>query len=353
MAIGVGLIGFGLAGRCLHAPFLAPSGFDLKAVATSRQDEVEADFPQADVTRDPAEVIGRSDIDLVVIAAPNDVHFSLAERALEAGKHVVVDKPMAVTVLEADLVIDRAQRAGRVLSVYQNRRLDGDFLTVQDLVASGALGRLALFETAWDRFRPQPQTRWREEAARGGGLLIDLGPHLVDQVLQLFGWPDWVQGDVLRQREGTLVDDGFAVRLGFGRLRASCEASSFGAAARPRFRIFGEAGAFVKHGLDSQEAQLRVGLRPTDPGFGDEPEEARGETIMGAAPAPVPLPGRPGRWIEFWGGLAAAIRTGAAPPVDAAESRDALHILECARESSDTGRRVVPARPRSARYAGA
>src|SRR5215213_9452892 len=146
MSIGVGLIGFGLAGRYLHAPFLAPAGFALKAVATSRRDEVQADFPQADVLRDGSEVISRRDVDLVVIAAPNDVHFDLAERALEAGKHVVIDKPMAVTVLEADLLVDRAQRVGRVLSVYQNRRLDGDFLTVQDLVASGALGRLALFE---------------------------------------------------------------------------------------------------------------------------------------------------------------------------------------------------------------
>jgi scyllo-inositol 2-dehydrogenase (NADP+) len=352
MTIGVGLIGYGLAGRFLHAPFFAPAGLRLRAVATSRGDEVRADFPQAEVAAHADDVIGRGDVDLIVVAAPNDVHFDLAERALEAGKHVVVDKPMTVTVLEADLLIDRAVRQGRVLSVYQNRRWDGDFLTVQELAASGRLGRLALFEAVWDRFRPQVQGRWREEPAQGGGLLIDLGPHLVDQTLQLFGWPDWVDGDVLRQREGARVDDGFSIRLGYGRMRAVCEASSFGAAPRPRFRVFGEAGAFEKHGLDSQETELRAGRRPADPGFGDEPEGVRG-VLTGTTPTGIPVPGRPGRWLGFWTELAAAIRAGGAPPVDPAESRDALHILECARESSDSGRRMAPAAPRSARYAGA
>jgi scyllo-inositol 2-dehydrogenase (NADP+) len=353
VAIGVGLIGYGLAGRFLHAPFLAPAGFSLSAVATSRAAEVEADYPQATVVADPQAIFDRPDVEVVIVAAPNDVHFSLAERALEAGKHVVVDKPMAATVLEADLLLDRARQSGRALTVYQNRRWDGDFLTVRDLLASDRLGGAVLLESAFDRYRPDVQTRWREEPARGGGLLLDLGPHLVDQALQLFGWPDWVQGDVMRQRIGARVDDGFAIRLAFGRLRVVLEASSLAAAARPRFRVFGEKASFVKHGLDSQEAQLRSGRLPTDPGFGGEPEGARGEITTGSMPTGVPTPGRAGHWMAFWTGLERALRGASAPPVDPVEARDALHVIECARESSDVGRRLTPARPRSARYAGA
>ncbi len=351
MSIGVGLIGYGLAGRYLHAPFLAGAGFDLKAVATSRFAEVSQDFPAAAVVSSASEVIGRPDVDLVVIAAPNDVHAPLATQALKAGKHVVVDKPMTITVAEADALIDTAEQAGRILSVYQNRRWDGDFLTVEKLLRDGTLGTLALYETRWDRFRPQVQTRWRETEQHGGGILIDLGPHLVDQTLRLFGWPEWVQADVLMQRSGAEVEDGFSIRLGYGRMRAVLEVSSLSAAARSRFHVHGDRGAFVKDGLDSQEAELRAGRRPHDAGFGNEPEDMRGWLKTGEGSAREPVSGLPGRWMTFWETLAAAINSGAPSPVEAAESRDAMAILETARESASKGRRLVPPAPRSARYA--
>ena len=353
MTIGVGLIGYGLAGRVLHAPFLAPAGFTLKAVATRRAEEVRADHPHAAALAEPDAVFERRDVDLVVVAAPNDVHCALAERALEAGKHVVVDKPMTMTVLEADLLIDRARQAGRLLTVVQNRRWDGDFLTARALLAAHRLGEPALFASAWDRYRPAVQERWREETAHGGGLLLDIGPHLADQALQLLGWPDWVQGDVFRQRAGARVDDGFSIRLAFGGVRAVLESSSLAAAPRPRLRIFGTEGSYVKHGFDSQESQLRAGHRPTEQGFGSEPESLRGVLTAGAAVTGVPVRGRSGEWMTFWTLLARALRDGSAPPVVAAEARDALHVLECARQSSAVGRRIVPERPRSARYAGA
>lgn len=351
MGIGVGLVGYGLAGRFLHAPFFRAAGFDLKAVASSRAAEVHQDFPGAAVVASPTEAIERADVDLVVIAAPNDVHAALAHQALEAGKHVVVDKPMTLTVKEADALIDVALKARRILTVYQNRRWDGDFLTVEKLVASKELGSLALYEARWDRFRPEVQQRWREMGQHGGGILIDLGPHLMDQTLRLFGWPEWVQADVLMQRNAATVEDGFSIRLGYATMRAVLEVSSLSAASRPRFHLHGSKGAFVKHGLDSQEAALRAGRPPLDPGFGSEPEEARGVLVKGEGAAPQPMTGLPGRWLTFWEQLAAAITKGASPPVDAAEARDAMAILETARESALKGQRLVPPAPRASRYA--
>src|SRR5690606_18636228 len=199
--LNVALVGYGYAGRVFHAPLVAHTpGLHLRTVVSREAARVHADFPQAEVVADPAAAFAQPDIDLVVIAAPNAVHAPLAVAALQAGRHVLVDKPFATTLEEARQVASAAQDAGRIASVFQNRRWDADFLALRGLVESGALGEVVELHSHFDRFRPQVPDRWRERAGPGAGLWFDFGPHLVDQVLQLFGPPLSVQADIAAQR---------------------------------------------------------------------------------------------------------------------------------------------------------
>ena len=226
--IRAGLIGHGLGGRAFHEPLIrAAPRLELAAIATRQS------------TPDPANLIADSAIGLIVVSTPNASHYPLAKAALEAGKHVVVDKPFTVTLAEADELIALARAKQLVLSVFHNRRWDGDFLTVQKLLASGRLGELMRYEAHWDRFRPAIRPGWKEEEGPGTGVLGDLGPHLIDQALLLFGTPDRVEGDLERQRTETKVDDYFALTLHYGRSRVILTSSLLAAAPRPRFALHG------------------------------------------------------------------------------------------------------------------
>jgi scyllo-inositol 2-dehydrogenase (NADP+) len=329
--IRAGVIGRGIAGSLFHAPFIrAVEGMELVAVAG----------------RDGAgALIADRSIDLVVIATPNITHFPLAEAALEAGKHVVVDKPFALSLAEADALIALAAAKRLALSVFHNRRWDGDFLTVQELIGSGRLGEVLLFEAYWDRFRPVIKQGWREEPGPGAGLLWDLGPHLIDQALLLFGLPEAVSADVAVQREGARADDYFLLTLHYGRMRALLGASSMAADPRKRFGISGTEGGHSKRGLDTQEAALRAGLGPESEGFGAEDVQSRG-TIVTASGERLPLPGHSGRWLTFYERMRDAIRGLSPVPVDPADARAGLLILETARQSSpsQTGRGTARSR---------
>jgi scyllo-inositol 2-dehydrogenase (NADP+) len=328
--IRVGLIGYGLAGKAFHEPLIhACPRLELSAVLTSRG------HPQRAASLD--DLLERSD--LVVVASPNETHFPLASAALQRGCHVVVDKPFAVTLAEADELIALAERQKRVISVFHNRRWDGDFLTVQQILPS--LGEILLFEANWDRFRPAIKPGWREEPAPGAGLFNDLGPHLLDQALRLFGMPEAVEADVTAQRQGAMVDDYFDVRLHYGRLRACLRSSSVVAAARPRFAVHGTLGSFVKHGLDPQEAQLKRGLRPRDSGFG---EDSRHGTLVLADDSEQSVPTVRGDYPAFYEGIAAAILDGAPVPVRGEQARDGLLLIDLARRAAQLGQRLpVPA----------
>lgn len=316
MTIRVALLGRGMAGTLFHAPLIrAVPELELVAIAGSA---------------DAAAAIAAPATDLVVVATPNASHFPLAAAALEAGKHVVVDKPFALTLAEADSLIALAAAKRRMLTIFHNRRWDGDFLTVRALVESGRLGDILLFEAHWDRFRLAPRPGWREEPGEGSGLLWDLGPHLVDQALLLFGPPDGVAGDVAIQREAARADDYFQLSLRYGAMRASLSASSLVAAPRPRFAVHGTGGSFVKHGLDPQEAALRRGESPRAPDFGRE-EAGRHGLLTGADGIVEPVPTLPGRYLHFYEAVAAAVGEGAPPPVDPADARDGLFILASAR----------------------
>lgn len=328
------LIGYGLAGRVFHAPFIqATEALNLVAISTTRA------VPPGIRTARVEELLADPDIALVVIASPNDSHFPLAKAALAAGKHVVVDKPMCVTSAQGDELIATARRAGRLLSVFHNRRWDCDFLTVRKLLAAGTLGRIALAQLHWDRFRPQVADRWRDRPVAGAGLLFDLGPHLVDQALLLFGRPESISADLAAQRDGAAVDDYFDLTLHYADKAVRLAAASLIAERRPRFALYGTQGSFVKPGLDPQEDQLVSGATPLDPGFGSEDPALHG-TLTLADGTGRSLPGERGEWLAYYRALADAIESGGAAPVDAADAVAGLKIIELARHSAADGRRL-------------
>lgn len=236
----VGLIGYGLAGSVFHAPLIQhTAGLALHSIASSQRDRLLRSFTDVRICDHPAELFADPALDAVVIATPNAEHAPLAIAALQAGKHVLVDKPFALDLAQADAVVRAAQIAERVVTVFQNRRFDADFLTLQQLLADGVLGEVAECHSHFDRYRPQVRDRWRESDAPGAGLWMDLGPHLLDQMLQLFGWPQAISADLMAQRDGARSDDYFHAVLHYPRHRAIVHAGSLVAAARPRFAVHG------------------------------------------------------------------------------------------------------------------
>src|SRR5437763_2993636 len=274
--IEVGLIGFGLAGRAFHAPVIrAVPGLHLAAILQRTGTEAAEEYPDVRIVRSLDELLSISEIRLIVIATPNETHYSFARQCLEAGRDVVVDKPFTTTLEEAVSLVQFAKDANRLLTVYQNRRYDGDFQAVRQLLEVGTLGRIVRFETSYDRFRPQLKPgAWREAARPGSGILFDIAPHLIDHALVLFGLPEAVTADVRIERENAAADDAFDITLHYPKsLRAVLRTSILAAAPRPRFVLLGTQGSFVKQAFDPHEMNLRRGYIPADKPWGYEPEE--------------------------------------------------------------------------------
>jgi scyllo-inositol 2-dehydrogenase (NADP+) len=311
--------------------------FRLARVVTSRKDQIARDFPKALVSTDADAVLGADDIDLVIIATPNKTHAPLARDALLAGKHVVIDKPFVPEASEGASLIALAEERGRMLTVFHNRRWDADFLTVARLLREGRLGQINHAELRWDRFRLGIRDGWKEVPDEATGLLADLGPHLIDQALILFGTPDSITGDSALQRAGTLVDDYFELTLHYGSKRVILSASTLIPEPRPRFALHGNDGSFIKYGIDPQEDWMRAGKRPGDKGYGIEPAAAYG-MFTGADGRRQPVTSERGDWPTFYKQVADAILDGAPPPVDPADAVTGLKIIECARRSAREGR---------------
>ena len=345
----IGLVGYGLAGRVFHAAlYPAVPEVRLVAVASSDAAKVHADHPDVRVHPTPAALFADDEVELVVLATPSPTHAPLMREALGAGRHVLSDKPFAATVEEADAVIEAADVAGRVASCYQNRRYDADFLTLRRLLDDGELGDDVLaYESRFERFAPVPRERWQERETPATGLHHDLGSHLVDQMLALFGTPEWVQGDVQRLREGGAIVDTFHARFGQGERRMTLAAGMRVADHRLRFHVQGAAAAWRKEHLDPQEEQLRhEGLAVTDSGYGHEPPERYGRLLTPSASGTgiVTVPTERGDWPRLYRELARAVRTGAPPPVTAAEARETTRVISAIVESARTGRRTDLAR---------
>ncbi len=328
--IRVGLIGYGLAGAVFHEPLIrASGGLELTAVLTSREHPLRVGSAE--------ELFARAD--LVVVASPNDSHFALAKAALEHGKHVVVDKPFTVAVEQADALLALARDAERMLTVFHNRRWAADFLTLREVLPR--IGEPFLVEAHWDRFRPEVRQRWREQPGLGAGLLADLGPHMIDEMLQLFGTPQAVSADILAQRFGASVDDYFDLTFEYGAMRVCLRASSLVSEPRPRFAVHGSGGSFVKHGIDPQEEQLKAGMDPRDSRFGIE--ERRG-TLTLPDGSIEHVPSERGRYLDFYKRVVAAIDEGGPTPVDPHDARDGLALIALARRTAALGQRLpVPA----------
>ena len=342
----VALIGYGLAGSAFHAPFIATiPDFRLAAIVTrspERRAQALRDHPGVSLFESADELWSRPDeFDLAVIAAPNKAHVPLGLAALDAGLPVVVDKPLATSAAEGRTLVETARERGLMLTVFQNRRWDGDFLTVRRLLSEDALGRVLRFESRFERWRPEVGTGWREKADdEAGGLLFDLGSHLVDQAVQLFGPVQAVYAELETRRPGAEVDDDDFVALEHAAgVRSHLWMSSVAAQAGARFRVLGDRAAFTKHGLDVQDDAVRAGRSPTEPGWGEEPEDRWGR--LGAGEELRAVPTEPGSYGAFYEAVAVSLRNGTPPPVDPVDAVEVLEVLEAARSSS-LERKVVP-----------
>lgn len=313
----VGLIGRGKAGRGFHAP-LIESVDGLALSRTAGRDDA------ASLIDDPA-------VDLVVVATPNSSHFDLARQSLLAGKHVVVDKPFTVTSAEAQELIDVARGQKRVLTVFHNRRWEGDFLTVRKLIDENALGRLVSYEARFDRFRNEPRPgAWRESAQPGSGVLYDLGSHLVDQALVLFGSPESVTADVRTEREFASTDDAFEIWMHYPTLKVTLHAGMLVREPTPRYVLRGTSATFVKFGLDPQEADLAAGRSPRDPNWGREPQEQWG-TLISDDRSERRVETLPGRYQAFYENVRDAIVSDAPLAVRAEDAAKTIEIIETSR----------------------
>jgi scyllo-inositol 2-dehydrogenase (NADP+) len=338
--IRTGVIGYGLGGMAFHAPLIdAVPELELAAIATSRADAVRARYPGMAVI-DAAAMIADPSIRLVAISTPNDSHFPLAEAALKAGKHVVIDKPFTNSVADGEALMALAAARGLALAAFHNRRWDGDFLTVQKLLDSGRLGEVMLAELRWDRYRPEVTQLWRDVPDVGSGMLADLGPHLIDQALMLFGTPEAVSADIAMQRQGARTDDYFELTLHYGKRRAILSASRLILAAHPRFALHGTEGGFVKYGLDPQEPAMRAGGSANDPGYGVEDPAQHGVLTLADGSRETVVSER-GDYRRFYSGVGQAIARGGVAPVTAADAVLGLRIIELARRSAAEGRRVA------------
>lgn len=338
--IDVGLIGFGVAGRAFHAPIIhAVPGLRLAAILQRSSCSAAELYPQARIVRSIEELLAVESIRLVAIATPNDSHFSYAKQSLEAGRDVVVDKPFTTTLGEAQQLVALAERLGRLITVYQDRRWDGDFQTVCGLLAGGELGRLVRFESYYDRFRPNLRPgAWREKPGPGSGILFDLGPHLIDQALFLFGPPQMVEADVRIERDSCVTDDAFDIVLHYSNgLRAALHATMLAAVSRPHYVLLGTEGSFVKYALDPQEALLRAGQAPGGANWGVDPEENWGTLTLsdGTITTKRSVPTARGDYRGFYENVRDAILGRAALVITPSHAINVMRVLELARGSSE------------------
>lgn len=339
--IRVGLAGYGFASKTFHAPLIAgTSAMELAAVSSSDAGKVHADWPGMQVVADPQSLFDDPTLDLIVIPTPNDTHFPLAQAALNAGKHVIVDKPFTVTLSQAQELEALAKSKGLLLSVFHNRRWDSDFLTLKKLIADGTLGEVSYLESHFDRFRPEVRQRWREMKGAGSGIWYDLGPHIIDQALQLFGAPSAIQVDMAELRPGGQTTDYFHAVLSYPQRRVVLHGSMLVAAESARFQVHGLRGSYVKYGLDPQEDNLKAGARPPAENWGHDARDgvltlAEGDQITTSV-----CPTLPGNYPAYYHAIAEAIQGKGQNPVTAADAIAVMELIELGQLSAEKGQTI-------------
>lgn len=346
--INVGLLGFGMSGRIFHAPvFTSIKGFNLSKIftrSTLKKVEAYSLYPDSRVVDDADLIIDDPDIDLIIVALPNTAHYEMTVRALNAGKHVVVEKPFTNTLEEATALINISKEEGKLLSVFQNRRFDGDFLTLKQIIASKKLGTIREFESHFDRYRPSTNSNaWRESILPGSGILFDLGSHLIDQAIQLFGMPNEVYADIDTQRPNALVDDNFTIIFYYEDLKVTLKAGMLVKEPLPRFILQGEQGAYIKYGLDPQEAELKQGFRPDESNTWGV-EDPKNYGLINYIDKNLNIKGTvetiPGDYTKYYQNIYNAIIHGDPLEVTAEQARDVIYLIELAKESNSKKKRI-------------
>lgn len=333
--INIALIGYGFVGKTFHAPLIQSiEGLTLAVVSSRDEEKVKRDLPNVLVVATPEEAIQHPDVDLVVIASPNATHAPLAALALNAGKHVVVDKPFTLDMQEARELIALADEKQRLLSVFHNRRWDSDFIGIKQVIEEGRLGKVKLFESHIDRFRPEVRVRWREQNVPGSGLWFDLGPHLIDQTLQLFGLPQSVQGNIATLRDGAEINDWAHVVLNYPEHKVILHASMLVAGGTSRFTVHGDQASVVKVRIDQQEAQLLAGVIPGSESWGEDSDDM---VLFDAAGDATRLKTPKGDQRQYYINVRDALTGTIGNPVHPVEALAVMAVLEAAVRSSETG----------------
>jgi len=342
--LNVGIVGYGLAGQVFHAPFIeANPDFNLHTIVTSG-DRAALKYPAAHITSIYEVMLVNPDIDVVIICSPNALHYTHAKSALKAGKHVIVEKPFTISSAEAKSLIEIANESGKYIFPFHNRRWDSDFLTLKHVISQGYLGKIVEYESRFDRFTPLvTRAAWRYQQEEGGGTLFDLGTHLIDQAVSLFGSPEGVFARLFNQRAGSIADDSFDLKLIYPDLNVTLKASVFVKEPGPRFQVHGREGSYVKYGLDVQEAMLRKGKKPGSKGYGIEPVSKQG--ILNSVAYGKNFRGRyetlPGNYMAFFNNVYSVITGNADIIVKPEDALLSIQIIEAAKTSHKL-RRIVP-----------
>lgn len=338
--IKVALVGYGSVGEKIHAPLITVcEGLELAAVVERNQTKSKEKYPQVQIFKSLEALLEADAADLIIIVTPNHLHFEQAKLALSYGKHVVIDKPVTIASKEAEELKSIAAQKGLLLSVFQNRRLDGDFQTIQKILQEGILGRLVHYESHFDRFRPVLTENWREKDVPGNGITYDLGTHLIDQAYLLFGMPQWVSADIRNQRTNALADDFFDITLGYDAVFVRLTASVLSNAPMPKFLLLGEKGSYSKFGLDVQEHALKAEELPQGADWGLESEESWGTIYL--EDRSFKYETSRGDYRPFYENIAKAIQGIEAPLVKIDEAIAVLQIIEAAFESNQKGERIL------------
>jgi predicted dehydrogenase len=337
--IKTGIVGYGKSAKVFHVPFLSTMpGFEITTVLERHTEESKKFIPGVKVVKTFEDLIADKDVELIVITTPNTTHFDYASRGLKAGKNVVLEKPFTNTTQEAEELINIARDSGKVLSVYQNRRYVSDFLTIRDILEKKLLGKLHEFNATYDRFRPDPiPGAWRETSTPGSGILFDLGPHLIDQVLTLFGNPSAITADVRKQRSHAKADDFFNIWLDYGFLKVILHSGMLVREQGPRYMLQGTKGSFLKYGEDPQEEKLKAGSLPTGEDWGREPESFYGilHTEINGAVVRTTVPSFQGNYGLYYSNLYETIVNGAPLREKPEHGLNTIKIIELAIESSN------------------
>jgi scyllo-inositol 2-dehydrogenase (NADP+) len=338
MPIRVGILSYGMSGKVFHCPLLhVNKNFKMQKIMQRSANDALERYPYVHVVRTAEEIINDSEIDLILVNTPDHTHLTYAQAALEAGKHVVVEKPFIHEIAEGENLIELARKKNRILTVFQSRRWEGDFMTIQKIIKNGVLGRLVTYEAHFDRFRNFIRESWKENAELKASTLYNLGSHLIDQALSLFGMPEAVYADLRKQRTGSQVDDLFDLNLYYPNLKVTLKSSYLVREPGPRFMLHGTEGSYVKYGTDPQEEALIRGHYPDEPDWGSEPESNWGilNTTLNGLHFRGAVETIPGCYHEFYNLLYDSIVNGKELAVKPEESLNGIKIIKAAYESDE------------------